>query len=119
MDVGENETVQVSETVARSALPMVGAVWDLLETYEKYRDMALRMVRGGGVEADREEFLVELSNSFSPDYQSETYAKLSALTRQLLGGEYPTGVETDGSFSDPVTVLFGLTASTYMDPGEP
>jgi hypothetical protein len=119
VDVGKNETVQVSETVARSALSMVGAVWDLLDTYEKYRDMALRMVRGGGLEADREEFLVELSNSFSPDYQSETYAKLSALKRQLLGGEYPNGVETEGSFSEPVTVLFGLTASTYKEPGAP
>ena len=119
VDVGKNETVQVSETVARSALPLVGAVWDLLETYEKYRDMHLRMVRGGGVEDDREEFLVQLSNSFSPDYQTETYAKLSALKRQLLGGSYPNGGEVEGSFSEPVTVLFGLTASTYKEPGEP
>jgi hypothetical protein len=119
VDIGENETVEVSETVERSALPLVGALSDLLETYEKYRDMHLRMVRGGGLEDDRDEFLVELSNSFSPDYQSETYAKLSALKRQLIGGSYPNGGEVEGSFSEPVTVLFGLTASTYNEPGNP
>ena len=116
VDVGSGETVEIPETVSRDAMPLLGAVVDLLETYEKYRDMHLRMVRDGRT-IEREEFMLKLNNSFSPEYQSGTYAKLMALKRQLVGGEYPNGAECSGLFEDAVTVLFGLTASAYNVPG--
>ena len=121
IEVGETETVTVGETVSRESGTLLTAVWDLLETYEKYRDMNLRMVRDGA-SIDREEFLVPLDFSFSPEYQTGTYAKLMALKRQTIGeaaDDSPTGEEFVGSFEEPVTGLCGLTASTYNVPGEP
>jgi len=117
VEIGPTEEIAITETVSQAALPLLGAVADLLDTYEKYRDMHLRMVREGRTH-DREEFMVKLDNSFTPEYQTKTYAKLMALKRQLVGGEYPNGVECEGSFSEPVTVLFGLTASAYNVPGD-
>ena len=120
VDVGKSETITISETVAHPSGTWLTAVWDLLETYEKYRDMNLRMVREKrGV--DREEFSVPLSISFSPEYQTATYAKLMALQRQLIGesaDDSPTGEEFVGEFEEPVTALFGLTASSYKEAGD-
>jgi hypothetical protein len=100
----------------------MAAVWDLLETYEKYRDLQLRLKKQVSYE-DQEEFLIKLDNSYSPTYQSGTYAKLTALKRQLIGGEYPddsacAGETCTGAFDEPVTVLFGLTASVYNTPSK-
>ena len=120
VDVGSSETITVSETVAHPSGTWLTAVWDLLETYEKYRDMHLRMVRRGRTIED-EEFTVPLGVSFSPEYQSATYAKLMALQRQLIGespDDSPTGEAFTGAYDEPVTVLFGLTASAYRVVGE-
>jgi len=111
VQVGEHETRKVSKTVARDALPLYAAVIDLLETYEGYRDKKLEMAKGYG--DDREDFLVDLGISFDPEYQSKTYAKLKALERQFLGGDYPNGGTCEGAFEEPVTALFGLTSSAY------
>ena len=116
VDVGKTDTIEVTDTVARDALPLVSAVIDLLETYEGYRDKQLRMAKGYG--DDAEQFLVDLGISFDPAYQSKTYAKISALERQFLGGEYPNGGSVEGEFEQPVTVLFGLTASSYNRAGQ-
>jgi len=115
VEVGETEETTIKETVAQDALPLVAAVVDLLETYEGYRDKQLRMAKGYGDEA--EQFLVDLGISFDPAYQSKTYAKISALERQFVGGEFPNGGTVEGEFDEPMTVLFGLTASSYNRPG--
>ena len=115
VEVGESETVEVYETVSRDALPLVSAVVDLLETYEGYRDKKLRMAKGYG--EGQEDFLVDLGISFDPEYQSKTYAKISALERQFTGGEYPNGGSVEGAFEEPMSVLFGLTASSYNRAG--
>ena len=117
VEVGQGETVEVAETVSRDALPLVSALVDLLETYEGYRDKKLKMAKGYGEE--QEDFLVDLGISFDPEYQSKTYAKISALERQFVGGEYPNGGSAEGAFEEPVTVLFGLTASSYNRPADP
>ena len=115
VEVGGSETVEVHETVSRDALPLVSAVVDLLEAYEGYRDKKLRMAKGYGEE--QEDFLVDLGISFDPEYQSKTYAKISALERQFTGGEYPNGGSVEGAFEEPMSVLFGLTASSYNRSG--
>jgi hypothetical protein len=116
VEVGEHETRKVSKTVARDALPLYAAVIDLLETYEGYRDKKLQMAKGYG--DDQEDFLVDLGLSFDPEYQAKTYAKLKALERQFLGGDYPNGGSCEGSFDEPVTALFGLTSTAYNVAGE-
>ena len=117
VEISETDIRTIHETVSRDALPLVSAVVDLLETYEGYRDKMLRMTKGYAEDAD--EFLVDLGISFDPRYQKKTYAKLSALERQFIGGEYPNGGQQAGEFDEPVTVLFGLTASAYNRPGDP
>lgn len=114
-EIGEGETEKVAETVEREALPLAQVVEEMLAWYESYRNKYLRMVKGDGWREGREEFLVELDNSFQPEYQKQTYARLQALRRQTAGGEYPDGTVCSGEFAEPVTVLFGLTASGVAD----
>ena len=116
IQVGEADTATVRDTVSRDALPLYAAVVDLLETYEGYRDKKLRMAKGHGEE--QEDFLVDLGISFDPEYQSKTYAKLSALERQFIGGEYPNGGSVEGEFEEPMTALCGLTASGFVRVGD-
>jgi hypothetical protein len=121
VEVGDRETKIVEETVSRSALPWVAVVEEFLRDYEGYRDRYLRMGKGAPDAPEREEFLVPMNNSFAPEYQGKQYARLKALKRQLLGEsaeESPTGEEYAGAFSEPVTVLLGLTASSTGDGGE-
>jgi hypothetical protein len=119
VEIGETETRRVSETVSRGALPLVAVMEEFLEWYEGYRDKYLKMAKGDGFREGRKEFLVELDNSFQPSYQKQTYARLQALRRQTAGGEYPDGSECAGAFEEPVTVLFGLTASGVGSDGTP
>ena len=115
VETGESETMVVSDEVERSARTWLDVLDRFLEDYESYRDTKLRMARGRSDKGDREEFLVDLHNSFSPEYQSTQYARLKALKRMLIGEsaeESPTGEEYPGEFEEPVTVLFGLTASS-------
>jgi hypothetical protein len=116
--VGQGESETVVETVEREARPLAQVVENMLAWYESYRNKWLRMVKGDGWREGREEFLVDLDNSFQPAYQQQTYARLQALRRQTSGGEYPNGRECSGEFEEPVTVLLGLTASGVED-GEP
>jgi len=115
VQVGETDEITIQETVSQDALPLVAAVVDLLESYEGYRDKQLQMAKGYGDEA--EQFLVDLGISFDQKRQSKTYAKISALERQFIGGEYPNGGSVEGVFDEPMTVLFGLTASSYNRAG--
>jgi len=113
--VGEYDTKTVSDVVDRPALPWIALVDEFLQDYEGYRDRALRMARGHDRHGDYECFEVPLENSFSPEYQSRQYARLKALKRMFLGesaDQSPTGEEYPGVFDVPVTVLFGLTASS-------
>jgi hypothetical protein len=115
VETGEDETMVVEDEVSRSARPWIDVIARFLEDYEGYRDKYLRMARGEDGEPDREEFLIKMHNSFAPEYQRKQYARLKAMKRQFIGevaGESPTGEHYDGAFSDPVTVLFGLTASS-------
>ena len=114
---GDNEETVVSETVERGAIPLIGAISEMLGWYEGYRDRSLRMARGSEVRGDRESFLVDMDNSLTPAYQSKQYARLNGLKRQLVGGEYPNGETVEGVFSDPITILFSLTASSLRDDG--
>jgi hypothetical protein len=116
VQVGEYEERVVEETVERSARPHIAVVEELLEMYERYRDLHLKLEKREYNE-EPEEFLIGLDNSYSPEYQSGQYARLSAWERQILGGEYPHGEEVSGEFEEPVTVLMGLTASAYREPG--
>ena len=117
VETGENEQTVVSETVERRAVPWIGAISEMLEWYEGYRDKSLRLGRGSETRGDHESFLVDMDNSLTPEYQSRQYARLQGLKRQLIGGEYPNEEAVEGEFSDPVTVLFGLTASSLRDDG--
>ena len=117
VQTGDNEETVVSETVAQGAVPWIVAISEMLEWYEGYRDKSLRLGRGSEVRGDHESFLVDIDNSLTPEYQSRQYARLQGLKRQLIGGEYPTGETVEGEFSDPVTVLFGLTASSLRSDG--
>ena len=117
VQTGENEETVVSETVAQGAVPWIAAISEMLEWYEGYRDKSLRLGRGSETRGDHESFLVDMDNSLTPEYQSRQYARLQGLKRQLIGGEYPNGGVVEGEFSDPVTVLFGLTASSLRDDG--
>jgi hypothetical protein len=115
VDIGAGESMVVSDEVERSARCWADVLERFLKDYERYRDMMLRMVRGRSDRGDREEFLIDLENSFSPEYQKQQYARLKALKRMLMGEsgeESPTGEEYPGMFEEPVTVLFGLTASS-------
>jgi len=115
---GEGETTTVEETVSRSALPWLAVVEEFLRDYEGYRDRYLRMGKGRPDAPEREEFLVPMNNSFAPEYQKTQYARLKALKRQLIGEsaeESPTGEAFGGAFDEPVTVLFGLTASSTTE----
>jgi hypothetical protein len=115
VDIGAGESMVVSDEVERPARCWVDVLERFLEDYERYRDMKLRMVRGRSDKGDREEFLIGLENSFSPEYQQKQYARLKALKRMLIGEsgqKSPTGEEYPGMFEEPVTVLFGLTASS-------
>uniref|UniRef100_UPI003EB9D3A0 hypothetical protein n=1 Tax=Halobellus sp. EA9 TaxID=3421647 RepID=UPI003EB9D3A0 len=120
VETGETETKTVSEEVGRDARTWLAVIDAFLQDYEGYRDRALRMARGDDLHGDYESFLVDLENSFSPEYQQRQYARLKAMKRMFLGEsaeESPTGETYPGVFEEPVTVLFGLTAST-LDDGE-
>jgi len=117
IQVGEHESVTVHDTTAREALPWIGAVETLLRKYESYRDKWLKMSRGSERRGDYEAFEISLSMSYSPEYQSMQYARLKALKRQTVGGEYPGGQECEGRFERPVVSLLGLTASS-LEAGE-
>jgi len=118
VEVGEHEEITTHEVVERSALPHVAVVQELLEMYERYRDLHLKLEKRERHKKP-EEFLINLTNSYTPEYQSKHYARLSAWERQVLGGENPHGEEVTGEFTEPVTVLMGLTASAYREPGNP
>jgi hypothetical protein len=118
VSVGQHEEIVTETVTERSALPLIAVVEEMLEWYESYRDMYLRMGKGDGIREPREEFLIALDNSYSGEYQERQYARLKALKRQLLGGEYPSGEEVDGEFVDPVTVLFTFGASGYRESGD-
>ena len=118
VEVGDHDELVVEHVAERTALPHIALVEEFLEWYERYRDMYLKMEKRGRRD-DPEQFLIGLDNSYSAEYQSKHYARLSAWERQILGGEYPHGEEIDGAFEEPVTALMGLTASAYCTPGEP
>jgi hypothetical protein len=117
VQTGDHEERVVPETVAQGAIPWIGAIAEMLDWYEGYRDRSLRMARGSKVRGDYESFLVDMDNSLTPAYQSKQYARLNAFKRQFIGGEYPNGETVEGKFSDPITVLFGLTASSLQGDG--
>jgi hypothetical protein len=116
VQVGEHEEITTYETVEQSAQPHIVVAEELLKMYERYRDLHLKLEKREHNE-EPEEFLIGLDNSYSAEYQSKHYARLSAWERQILGGEYPHGEEVSGRFEEPVTVLMGLTASAYREPG--
>jgi hypothetical protein len=119
---GDGDSRRVRDTVSRGALPWIAVVEEFLRDYESYRDKWLRMAKGREGTPEREEFLVSLNNSFAPEYQQKQYARLKAMKRQLIGetaDESPTGETFAGAFDEPVTVLFGLTASSTTDDDEP
>jgi hypothetical protein len=127
IEIGEGETAKVYDTVSRDALPWIALIEDFLRDYESYRDKWLKLARGRQGMPEYESFTVPLNNSFSPAYQKRQYARLKALKRQFLGeggDDSPTGETFGGVFDEPVTVLFGLTASstsssgTYRPPAE-
>ena len=103
--------------MSRGSLPLIAAISEMLEWYEGYRDKFLRMARGPEIRNDRESFLIDMDNSLTPSYQTAQFARLKALERQFMGGEYPGGQTCEPEFDDPVTVLFGLTASSLEDDG--
>ena len=117
VEIGESEEKTVEETVSRGSLPLIAAIQEMLDWYEGYRDKFLRMARGSEVRNDYESFLIDMDNSLTPKYQSTQYARLKALKRQFMGGEYPCGRPCEAEFDEPVTVLFGLTASSLDDDG--
>lgn len=116
---GVSHTITVSETVGREALPLVAVMEEFLEWYENYRNKYLKLVKGNGYTESKEEFFTPLDNSFQPAYQKATYAKLKALKRILLGSDEQDPYEYAGAFEEPVTVLFGLTASGTRSDGSP
>ena len=118
VEIGERETAEVEETVRRPSARWIDALETLLTEYEGYRDRRLRMARGSEVRGDRESFLVDMDMSYSPAYQNQQYARLQAMKRQFIGGEYPNGEWCDGEFFDPVVALFGLTTSSLTPEGE-
>jgi len=117
IETGETEEKTIEETVSRGSLPLIVAIQEMLEWYESYRDKFLRMARGSEIRNDYESFLINMDNSLTPSYQTAQYARLKALERQFMGGEYPSGHTCEPEFSEPVTVLFGLTASSLEDDG--
>lgn len=117
VQVGETEEKVVEEIVSRGALPLIVAVDEMLDWYESYRDKFLRMARGSNVRGDYESFLVGMDNSLTPEYQTTQFARLKALKRQFMGGEYPCGRTCEAEFAEPVTVLFGLTSSSLETDG--
>lgn len=117
VQIGETQEKVVEETVSRGSLPLIAAVEEMLEWYEGYRDKFLRMARGSEIRKDYEAFLVDMDNSLTPKYQSTQYARLKALKRQFMGGEYPCGRPCEAEFDEPVTILFGLTASSLAADG--
>ena len=112
IETGEHEAATISDTVRRPAESWVGGLARLLEKHESYRDKKLKLARGSETRGDYESFLVDMDMSYSQEAASRQYAQLQALERQLVGGEYPDGSECEGEFSEPVTVLFSLTASS-------
>jgi hypothetical protein len=120
VEIGDHETAVVEDVVERRAEPWYWVVSAFLADYERYRNLWLRMAKGREG-FDREEFDLPMNNSFAPEYQRKQYARLKALKRQLIGEgeeESPTGEEIEGEYSEPVTVLFGLTSSSTTDDGE-
>ena len=117
IEIGETEEKTIEETVSRGSLPLIAAIHEMLEWYEGYRDKSLRMARGSEIRNDYESFLIDMDNSLTPSYQTAQFARLKALERQFMGGEYPSGQTCEPEFEEPVTVLFGLTASSLEDDG--
>ena len=117
IETGETEEKTIEETVSRGSLPLIVAIEEMLEWYESYRDKFLRMARGSEIRNDYESFLINMDNSLTPSYQTAQFARLKALERQFMGGDYPSGHTCEPEFSEPVTVLFGLTASSLAGDG--
>jgi len=117
VEVGEHEEIEISETARRGSLPWIGGIEQMLEWYEDYRDKHLRMARGSETRGDYESFLVDMDNSLTPKYQSQQYAQIQGMKRQLIGGEYPNGVEVEGEYADPVSLLLSLSATSLEADG--
>ena len=101
VEIGETEEKTIEETVSRGSLPLIAAIHEMLEWYEGYRDKFLRMARGSEIRNDYESFLIDMDNSLTPKYQTAQYARLKALERQFMGGEFPSGHTCEPEFDEP------------------
>lgn len=114
------ETGTVERVVERRAATWIEVAGVLLESYEDYRYLRLRLRKGD------ETFTIPLTNSWQPEYQREQFAKLKGLERQVIGYETcvdcnefycsrPAEHDTEfrrGKQADPYTVIVTRTASS-------
>jgi len=108
-------TPKGQRTTAVEAVEWGEAVGRLLDRHEERRHTSVNISRGRPDEALYAEFSVPVENRWMEGYQRSTFAQLKAWVRELVGGERPSGGESEGAFDDPHVVLFGLTASSTPD----
>lgn len=114
-DSDQDSSFEVEEVIERRSLPLVGGVETMLNWYEEYRHMYLKFGFGRSDEPTYETFQVKAENSFTPAYSKRQYAMLQAFARELVGGERPTGVETDAAYDNPAMAFITRSASGSPD----
>ena len=83
------------QTTAVEAVSWGEAVETLLDRHEETRRTTVNLERGREGEPLHAEWSVDADNRWMESYQQEKYAQLKAWVRELVGGERPSGGETD------------------------
>lgn len=105
--------MQEEKVVARRAVTWAESVRRLLEWNEENRGQRGKFGRGRPDTPERKSFSTSLEDSFDPEYAKAEYAKLKALSRETVGGEYAdVDLEREGAFDEPMIAFLSLTAST-------
>lgn len=116
---GENDefrsSVKGRRTTAVEAVSWGEAVERLLERHEETRQTTINLERGRPDDALYAEWSVEADNRWMASYQRKYMGQLDALVREVVGGERPSGGETEGAFEEPYVALLGLTGSSVPD----
>ncbi len=105
------DSFAVESLRSRSAGTWIDAVHAFLRAHYEYDGMLARFT-------DREsgdEFDVPLVDAWGKEYSKKQYARARALQRQMSGGKRPSGGEAVPAWSDPVTAMLTLTASSVPD----
>lgn len=104
------------DTVDVSARKWGVAVRRLLEKYARTEKTTVNLEKADWRNpAEHETFSVEARNRWFAEYQKKYNAQIDAWLRELVGGERPSGGETEATFENPSIAMLTRSASSKPD----